>query len=61
MKFFNKKKEKEFVQDCKDELNTLPIFDQQDKNNLNPIYDKELEKLSKKKLPWGIRTNEKIY
>ena len=61
MKIFNKKKEKAFVQDCKDELNTHHIFNQRDKDNLNPIYDKELEKLNKKKLPWGVRTNGKIY
>jgi len=61
LNFFNTKKEKAFVQDCQNELNTHPIFKKRDKDNLNPVYDKELEKLGKKKLPFGVRKNGKIY
>jgi hypothetical protein len=58
---FRTKKEKEYIKELKSEVNTHPVFDERDKEILNPIYDKELDKLNKKKAPFGIRIMKKMF
>jgi hypothetical protein len=53
MGFYRKKKAIEYVKELKEEVNTHPIFTEKDKKILNPVHDKELEKLEKKKFPFG--------
>ncbi len=61
MKFFKTSREKKLVEEFKNEVNTHSIFNKRDKEILNPMHDKDLKKLDKKKLPYGIRTKNNLF
>jgi hypothetical protein len=55
---FNTKEKIKDIEEWQDELNTHSIFTQRDKDNLNPLYNKDLKKLRNKKSPFGIETKK---
>lgn len=49
------------LESCINDLNSMKLFNDKDKNILNPIYERDLKKVKNKILPFGVSINEKMF
>jgi hypothetical protein len=54
IKFFWKDKEIQELEEQIKDLNTMSLFNSKDREILNPVYEKNLEQLKNKLLPFGV-------